>query len=322
MKQRIVYVDAAKGILIVLMVAAHIFQNSFFFDFAYSFHMMAFFFISGMMLNYSSAIRKPYWQLVQSKLRTMLIPLCFFELLGILRDLIRFGFSQNLKGFLYNTVSLRFNNGVLWFLFVLLVGELLCIPLLRFLRKRIWIAAAAAFMLVFSFFLPEDPYVLIVLRNILRGSFFLCIGYLAEPWCDHDRFPTTVICAAVLILTTALGLNTSIMVRGFRMLPLFVLEALCGTELVLQLGRLPLFRFLCPVGENSLVIYGTHSLFYVIIGHWLSFDFTAISLGNGLLVLFFVALVEVPTVLFINRFLPFLAGKRYPHKKSDIHSTS
>lgn len=321
MKQRIAYVDAAKGILIVLMVAAHVFQNSFFFDFAYSFHMMAFFFISGMMLNHSSAMRKPYWQLLRTKLRTMLIPLCFFELLGILRDLIRFGFSQSWKGFLYNTLSLRFNNGVLWFLFALLIAELVCIPLLRYLKKQSHIAAAAAFMLLLSFFLPENPYFLIVLRNILRGSFFLCVGYLAEPWCDHDRFPTAVICFAVLILTTALGLNTNIMVRDFRLLPLFVMEALCGTELVLQLGRLSLFRFLCPVGENSLIIYGTHSLYYVIIGHWLGFDFTAISLGNGLLVLIFVALAELPTVLLINRFLPFLAGKRYPNKKSDIHPT-
>lgn len=312
MKQRIEYVDVAKGVLIILVVAAHVFQNTFFFDYTYSFHMLAFFFISGMMLNHSSAMQKPYGTVVITKIRTMLIPLCFYELLGILRDLIRFGFSQSIKSFVYNTVSLRFNNGVLWFLFALFFAELICIPLIRSLKEKRWIGLAAAVFLLASFFLPETYYILIVLRNIMRAVFFLLMGYLLESRMDRRNIPAAVIGFTVLTLTTAFGLNTTIMSSELWKLPLFLLEAFCGTILVLQIGRIPQLRFLRIVGENSLTIYGTHSLYYVVFGDWLGVDFTAASLWEGFLVLLLVTIAEIPTIYLINRFLPILAGKRKP----------
>ena len=52
-EKRIIDIDCAKGILIILMVIAHVFQYGVVHDIVYSFHMAAFFVISGILMNYS-----------------------------------------------------------------------------------------------------------------------------------------------------------------------------------------------------------------------------------------------------------------------------
>lgn len=65
-----------------------------------------------------------------------MIPFLFFELWGVLRDIVIHGVQQSWKGYLYNTISLNFNNGVLWFLFVLFFSELLFIFALKTIHSR------------------------------------------------------------------------------------------------------------------------------------------------------------------------------------------
>lgn len=59
MKERIEYYDVAKGILILLVVLGHVFETGIINQYIYSFHMPAFFIISGIMQNYSSVLKKP-----------------------------------------------------------------------------------------------------------------------------------------------------------------------------------------------------------------------------------------------------------------------
>ena len=70
-------------------------------------------------------------------------------------------------------------------------------------------------------------------------------------------------------------------------------------------------RLVSAAGRNTLTIYGTHHIYYATLGVLLSVkDFAATPVFTGMLILLAVALLEVPTIYVINRWLPFLAGKR------------
>ena len=125
MKQRIDYFDTAKGILILLVVYGHIFDLNPLVQYAYSFHMPAFFMISGMLLRHSSTMSKPMGQILLDKIYTLIIPFLFFEVLGVLSNIVRFGVTLNFFGYATNTLLLWCNNGPCWFIWSLFAGEMI-----------------------------------------------------------------------------------------------------------------------------------------------------------------------------------------------------
>ena len=83
MKTRIDYIDNVKGILILLVVLGHCIDGETYLKTViYSFHMPAFFIISGILLNYSSAVGKNFGAFLLSRIRQLLIPYILFEFLG------------------------------------------------------------------------------------------------------------------------------------------------------------------------------------------------------------------------------------------------
>lgn len=90
MKDRAAYIDTAKGILIVLMQIGHIWNVGIIRDFIYSFHMLAFFIISGILFKNSSSLIKPLGIALLGKIWSLLVPYWFFaifEILIILRNI-------------------------------------------------------------------------------------------------------------------------------------------------------------------------------------------------------------------------------------------
>ena len=74
MKRRIEYLDVAKGIGILLMIAGHIYANTWFQIVVYSFHMPLFLLISGILLNETGVIQKPLPKVVFLKFKRLIIP--------------------------------------------------------------------------------------------------------------------------------------------------------------------------------------------------------------------------------------------------------
>ena len=60
MKERLDYIDRARGVLIILIVIGHVWQSGPVFDVIYAFHMPAFFIISGMLMAYTGSYQKPF----------------------------------------------------------------------------------------------------------------------------------------------------------------------------------------------------------------------------------------------------------------------
>ncbi len=122
--KRLVWADALRGLLILLVVLGHSlqhgdFENRLSWNIINSFHVPTFFIISGY-LNYKSA-NNP--RIITKRMRELLLPFCSWILLGCL-------FSSNIYKHLY--FSLIFPDNSYWFIYVLFIITTLfiCLTLL------------------------------------------------------------------------------------------------------------------------------------------------------------------------------------------------
>lgn len=106
----------------------------------YSFHMSAFFIISAVLLNYSSAVGKNFVAFLLSRIQQLLISYILFEFLGYLVQCFTGGFYENLNGFIFRAATFQVHTDVDWFLIDLFFGEMV----FYFTRKNKYIAIAAA----------------------------------------------------------------------------------------------------------------------------------------------------------------------------------
>lgn len=119
MNKRITYLDTAKGILILLMLIGHIWNDGIVHDFIYVFHMPAFFIISGMVCSRKEISIRGFGKFILSRVQTLLVPYLCFELYGMAIDMLCNGIYLNVKGYAYQILTLRLFNGPLWFLMAL-----------------------------------------------------------------------------------------------------------------------------------------------------------------------------------------------------------
>ncbi len=315
-QKRDLSLDAAKGLLILSVVFAHCFTEGILHDFIFSFHMPAFFVISGVTAALSREAEKPFWKTVWKLLRTLGIPYLFFELLGVAQELIRNSFEQSWKGFLFNAVTLRCNNIVDWFLGTLLLAKLLSVVLCKLLRRlmkrktadAMYLAVSLAAMAAAVLVSKTSPFAVVVLRRVLIAHGFLSIGLILEPVL---RKKALVIGLAALAAAFGLSLlNTEFADLNelhFGLPAVFFGAALLGSCGAIQLGKITVCRPLLWLGKNSLIIMGTHIPILLLVRFFAGT--TAPTIWQRLIDLVLILALEIPIVWFIRRFAPFLIGQ-------------
>ena len=315
MKDRISFYDAAKGVLILLMLIGHIWTEGWFRTFIYAFHMPAFFIVSGMLFRHSSTLEKPLWRIVWKKIRTLLVPYFFFEAFSVLETVIRKGPELNVKGYLYQILTLRLTNGPLWFLIVLFCGELLFILLWKLKRPAV-LAGFGVVLLALTFVLPKDTNY-ISPAMIAVGTLFLVVGYFAQPLLEKPALWLGAAAGAATAVIAALN-PTDIASFQDGIPGLFLVSGFTGSLFVLQISRFLTWKPLTFLGKNSLIILGTHYPLYRA-ALWL-FSIKTVSLPVGLAILAGLLAVEIPIIYLIDRCLPFVVGRWYPTKKTQAQS--
>ena len=321
-QKRDLSLDAAKGLLILTVVYAHCFTEGILHDFIFSFHMPAFFVISGITAALSREAEKPFWKTVWKLLRTLAIPYLFFELLGVLQELIRNGLQQSWKGFLFNALTLRCNNIVDWFLGTLLLAKLLSLVLCKLLRRLlkrrtadvIYLTVSLAAMAAAVLISKTSPFAVAVLRRALIANGLLAIGLVLEPVL---RKKALVIGLAALAAAFGLSLlNTEFADLNelhFGLPAVFFGAALLGSYGAIQLGKITVCCPLLWLGKNSLIIMGTHIPLLLIFRYITGV--TAPTIWQRAIDLVLILVLEIPIVWLIRRFAPFLIGqnRRFPH---------
>lgn len=319
MGKRIAHYDNARGILILFVVLGHILAAAnpnwdiraynLAHGFLTAFHMPAFFLLSGMLFNGEKWRKKGLAAFLIQKAKALLVPYVFFELLGILYKHFVLGTVSIPDGLLL-LATLRCNIGADWFLPAMFVSNLLFYACCRYLPQdrtgKLLLAVLAGLCLFSAWVLPRGLFLDTLIRGLL-GFAFMAVGQLLRKPLEAHSLPKT---AVSLLLTLVFSVLTLKFAKNdfyeCRVTdpPLFLLCGLAGTSFVLGVSKMIRWRPLAWLGENSIVVMGTHQLVL----------YTVRSSASPLWVLSVFALIlalEVPLILLLNRFCPFFVGKRF-----------
>ena len=319
MGKRIAHYDNARGILILFVVLGHILAAAnpnwdiraynLAHGFLTAFHMPAFFLLSGMLFNGEKWRKKGWAAFLIQKAKALLVPYVFFELLGILYKHFVLGTVSIPDGLLL-LATLRCNIGADWFLPAMFVSNLLFYACCRYLPQgrtgKLLLAVLAGLCLFSAWVLPRGLFLDTLIRGLL-GFAFMAVGQLLREPLDAHNLPKTTLSFALTVgfaaLTLKFAKNDFYECRVTDP-PLFLLCALAGTSFVLGVSKMIRWRPLAWLGENSIVVMGTHQLAL----------YTVRGSTSPLWVLSVFALIlalEVPLILLLNRFCPFFVGKRF-----------
>lgn len=304
-ENRIIWIDNAKAIGIILVVVGHAFRDNmrtaflpydYIYNLIYFFHMPLFFMISGYLLERSK--NKTRAELLKSKVRTILVPFMTYTILLYIvvnfmillspkvSDLFTSAFGKKIEFIKYIYLSLVGNNPYsfhLWFLICLFIMEAFAI-LIKIDKRKIWII-----FIIFLFISISWSPVLnnlgleynIYTVNVPMSNFiFFVTGQIL--YINKNKINFNV---KKLILLLSLGLLI------FNVYYICDFDSICtifdvSYEFVLLIGKLSLifftigmatkikdFKILSYIGRRSMGIYLLHQPLCCAILGYLLYDF-------------------------------------------------
>lgn len=338
MKNRLTYIDAAKGIGIILVVLGHLDKTGQLSrEMIYAFHMPFFFFLSGIFVSDTKGFKKYFSDCI----KRLYVPFAFFTVLDIIRQLV---LHQNdftvleyaekaalaLIGWDYRFIL----NRALWFLFSLFAVKMLY----YFIRKSSELKITVALLgFVFLFIGREycKDYYNLYLFAIPGVSFFI-LGSFCKPFINSfDKavnkrayiFIPVMLVSFVLFAFTA-HRNGDVDMTAYRYgcnNLLYIFNALLGSFVTLvaavYISKIKwLSEPLVFYGKNSMVVLACH---YYCCRHIIPDIFNQLGIEEYLYN-FYVDLALTAVMLLIsalliwlfNKYLYFLIGAPKPIKKN------
>lgn len=286
--KRLGYLDAVKGMGILLVVFAHVNFTPGPLVYAYSFHMPLFFILSGILFDKSKHTK--FSAFMVHKLKSLICPYVLFSVAtmccSVVVDIIGRGirWSEIFSGLLQIILSRGSQtivNAALWFLTCLFVVEMIYFFIAKL--DKVWIALISAVLAVVGWIMESG---LLPLGHApfpwSLDSAFFCMGFFALGNLFSGRIKQTAtqikqskhavwICLAVALgcfaiqlpvalLNGKVSVGSKILGNGF----LYYITGVLGTVCFLALGVLfEKSKFLRYCGRNSLYILCMHWIVYM-----------------------------------------------------------
>ena len=330
-KQRLPWLDSARGIAILLVVLGHIVQGATpLRQWVYAFHIPLFFILTGILLRLRpDRLDQPFGCFVRHRARQLLYPYLTFSAVVMVYVLLRHGVSACGRVLIY-TLTLE-GHTTLWFLPACLLAECLFFAIRRsrfrdfpcflLLALGSGLYAAAQFHVLGG----GEPAAAGPLFGMLNffcraaiGSVFVYAGYALYPRLTRriDALPrcaqvlsstgVMVVCAFAAQLNGLVDLHYCVLNHAVLYYPL----ALAGSfSLILLLRSLDCrCAMLVFFGRNSLTVMATHyALPIVNFAIWcVSFLSAGQHVASDLLALLIVMALEAGVIGLINRLLPWM----------------
>lgn len=336
---RIKWIDALKGLGISLIVLGHVWsleQPPEFYVWLFAFHVPVFFFAAGLTLKPDQAA---LGQFLRRRTVQLMLPYLVYALLGYAFYLTGYGLSRNLSvapaAFDYGLVRPligilegrvgdgRLVNSPVWFLPALLIALGLTHGINRLVHSHALRLSLIIGLSGGALLLAERVVTPLGLSAGIIATLFVQLGY------EYQRRGYPLVNAApakIALLIVVLSVSALAFVNGAVGLAgptvnnpaLFVVFALNGIGLCLLAVRLApsaVQGLLATIGHHSLAILVTHMLIIksvkvvLSLGSGVSFTEIEHSLPLGLTILIVTVVLSIPTVWFIERWLPWSLGK-------------
>ena len=275
MKNRIGYFDIAKGIGIILVVIAHIeYMPLDLREYIVSFHMPAFFVISGMLMKLTGEKERPVKPLILHKLQRIMLPYLVFSIIYPLVDLAKFGITgkgYSIQLFLQDLLAgvAMIGVSVLWFLPALFFSELIVLAAVKNAKKPlVWFLLVLLFLALWQIpFLV--PGMALVMWRIIYCSVLVMLGYVVFPFINKvSDYPVRLLFVSValfviLYFTSLANGIVDLHFITFGNKALYYLNAMMGSLAMILLSIFIESKLMNRIGR-MLEFFGRHSLFIMI----------------------------------------------------------
>ncbi|OHD06013.1 MAG: hypothetical protein A2086_06040 [Spirochaetes bacterium GWD1_27_9] len=345
-KERILWLDTAKGIGIFLVVLGHVFIVGNFNKWIYSFHMPLFFFLSGFLFEGFIYDIKTFFT---KRTFSLLVPYFVFAIfsflfylagyivvnnyLGIKLDYFKYGVLHQLIGIFYSKIGsgYLFINPALWFMTCIFITQMISWFLHRFIKQKFIILIISLFMFAFALVLNFiKPNLLLPwgIDTALVGILFFEFGFLFKEFKFFDKINNIlkiIISIIMLVLTIVFSmLNTDVSIGAniYGNYFYFIITSFAGLFLVSLVSILiEKIGFFDYFGKNSIIILLTHylivfslkALFIVLF----KFDIKYLNESVFPLIIIFILtiLIQIPIIILLNKYFPMLIGKKVKKDK-------
>ncbi len=285
-KKRIEWVDAGKGLGLILVVLGHL-RLPYLATLIYTFHIPLFFFLSGFVFSGDKYGFKDYFK---NKIRTLVIP---YFALGIVIYLFWccIYLKQAQPPIAYLTMFLNFlkqeHFWTVWFLACLFLVEIIYYFINKISKKILWVNSIISIVLCLIGFLwyrlggKGLPWNLDV---ALIAQLFFHLGYLFKRYPTIQKFildgklvkrllffiglgAINVICGILCIKVSGKSLDMSIGMYGNEILTF--ISAVAGILAVIILCKSFPIKILKYLGKNTMLIFAWHSRIIIVFMNYL-----------------------------------------------------
>lgn len=264
-EKRIEWIDIAKGIGIILVVAGHTsFVPKAIINLIFTFHMPLFFFLSGCVYE-----KKPdyYSQQVKKLLLKYVVVSCIFSFTYSLISGV--GYTNYIQALL--TSEWKENDPAipLWFLGSLFIVKCLFHKVNNRRNKQIIICS----FIMLGFLLSHFSFPIRILSSALVGLLFYWIGFLEKQYNWIGRYSKTqllligTVCFGGTVIISTINGRVDMNQGAYHNIPLFILGSISGIIAIVSVSitLLNKSKFLSILGRNSISIYLLHMYTVVMI---------------------------------------------------------
>lgn len=331
MKQRIEYIDLAKGFCISFVVLLHVYGelSGDVLKIMNLFRMPLYFFLSGLFFKTYDG----FPDFLRKKTNKLLIPFFFCLLVTIIPSTILLNsmtqHELTMNDFFW-VDNIRFNlgiNGASWFLLCLFaVNVYFYIIFLLTKQNIIWISLLSGICGLIGYFLNiNDCFLPMWLDTALTAMPFFLIGYLMRRYSNilysqksSKDYITGLISLFLLVAIYFFNSwrETGVICFGdnrfdIGVFPLY-LGGFCGTYFVLmiskQIEHLPIFSY---IGRYSIIVLLTHLLFLFVLRNIIyQLGISQDSVWVNMIVFIFILLLSLPTIWFCKKYLPYFFAQK------------
>ena len=293
--KRLDYIDSAKGILIILVILGHIFFKHRIMYFAYTFHLSTFPIITGILSAHTGKPNRLYLKNVSSEIYTLVIPFIFFETIGgIIKVLL--GTDLTLFQLFINPLAGRYHVSADWYIQTLFFSEMLFFGIERIISSKPVKIALYSTMFAIGCILPRHGFRFLIIDRTFIITSMIAVGFYLYRVYTNINYPLIIASFCLVCICTVANGYVSLYSITIGNPIIYAVGVIFGAYLCISLCHLFPSKLLALVGNNSLILMGTHQniIYNIPI--------------NKILLTIIVLVVEVPVVWIIKTFFPNCVG--------------